>query len=257
MAVSDGETITVVKDMGLVTTVFDERTLSGLHGHLAIGHTRYSTHGSSDWNNAQPAYRPVGRAGFALGHNGNLTETDALIERAGMLPGHDRLGQRRGGGPARRGLPRERRRPRARRARRGSSSTSCPTLVGAFSFVLMDATAPLRGPRPERLPAAVPRPARPGRGPRGLGAGVGVAGARRHRGHLRAGADPGELVTIGPDGVRFAPAVRLRRSPTGCASSSSCTSHARTPACTASRCTAPAGGWGSCWPGRPRSTPTW
>ena len=87
MAVSDGETITVVKDMGLVPTVFDERTLSALPGYLAIGHTRYSTHGSSDWSNAQPVYRPVGRAGFALGHNGNLTNTDALAERAGMLPG--------------------------------------------------------------------------------------------------------------------------------------------------------------------------
>jgi amidophosphoribosyltransferase len=87
MAVSDGETITVVKDMGLVTTVFDERTLSGLPGHLAIGHTRYSTHGSSDWMAAQPVYRPVGRAGFALGHNGNLTNTAELARQAGMLPG--------------------------------------------------------------------------------------------------------------------------------------------------------------------------
>jgi len=87
MAVSDGVTITVVKDMGLVTAVFDERTLSGLSGHLAIGHTRYSTHGSSDWMAAQPVYRPVGRAGFALGHNGNLTNTPALAEKAGMLPG--------------------------------------------------------------------------------------------------------------------------------------------------------------------------
>jgi amidophosphoribosyltransferase len=87
MAVSDGDTITVVKDMGLVTTVFDERTLSGLPGDLAIGHTRYSTHGASDWEGAQPVYRPVGRAGFALGHNGNLTNTAALAEKVGMLPG--------------------------------------------------------------------------------------------------------------------------------------------------------------------------
>ncbi len=87
MAVSDGDTVTVVKDMGLVATVFDERTLSGLEGHLAIGHTRYSTHGSSDWAGAQPVYRPVGRAGFALGHNGNLTNTTALAEKVGMLPG--------------------------------------------------------------------------------------------------------------------------------------------------------------------------
>jgi len=87
MAVSDGEAITVVKDMGLVTTVFDERTVSCLPGALAIGHTRYSTTGDSSWRNAQPVYRPVGRAGFALGHNGNLTNTAALADKAGMLPG--------------------------------------------------------------------------------------------------------------------------------------------------------------------------
>lgn len=87
MAVSDGESITVVKDMGLVTRVFDDRTLSGLHGHVAMGHTRYSTHGTSDWRAAQPVYRSWGASGFALGHNGNLTNTAALAERAGMLPG--------------------------------------------------------------------------------------------------------------------------------------------------------------------------
>ena len=87
MAVSDGDTITVVKDMGLVTNVFDERTLSPLKGHLAIGHTRYSTTGSSTWRNAQPVYRAPGESGFALGHNGNLTNTAALAREAGMLPG--------------------------------------------------------------------------------------------------------------------------------------------------------------------------
>ncbi len=87
MAVSDGDVITVMKDMGLVTTVFDERKLSALRGHLAIGHTRYSTAGSSDWLHAQPVYRPRGRAGFGLAHNGNLTNTAALSDAAGMLPG--------------------------------------------------------------------------------------------------------------------------------------------------------------------------
>jgi len=87
IAASDGETITVVKDMGLVTQVFDERQLVALDGHLAIGHVRYSTTGTSDWRNAQPVYRSVGDAGFALGHNGNLTNTEALAEELGMLPG--------------------------------------------------------------------------------------------------------------------------------------------------------------------------
>jgi len=87
MAVSDGDAITVVKEMGLVTTVFDERTLLCLPGDLAMGHTRYSTTGDSNWRNAQPVYRSVGGAGFALGHNGNLTNTAALAAEAGMLPG--------------------------------------------------------------------------------------------------------------------------------------------------------------------------
>jgi amidophosphoribosyltransferase len=87
IAVSDGETITVVKDMGLVTSVFDERKLIPLEGHLAIGHVRYSTTGSSTWRNAQPVYRSVADAGFSLGHNGNLTNTELLATDLGMLPG--------------------------------------------------------------------------------------------------------------------------------------------------------------------------
>jgi amidophosphoribosyltransferase len=87
MAVSDRETVTVVKDQGLVASVFDERTLGGLQGDLAIGHTRYSTTGSSTWRNAQPSYRSVGDEQFALGHNGNLVNTAKLAAEAGMLEG--------------------------------------------------------------------------------------------------------------------------------------------------------------------------
>jgi amidophosphoribosyltransferase len=94
MAVSDGEEVLVVKDMGLVTNVFNERNLAGLQGHLAIGHTRYSTTGASTWHNAQPVYRTSSpnpdrsrTVGFALAHNGNLTNTDHLTAEIGMLPG--------------------------------------------------------------------------------------------------------------------------------------------------------------------------
>jgi amidophosphoribosyltransferase len=87
MAVSDGETIFIDKDMGLVSNVFNDRRLAALSGHLAIGHTRYSTTGSSTWRNAQPVYRSVGEVQFALAHNGNLVNTAALAEEAGMLPG--------------------------------------------------------------------------------------------------------------------------------------------------------------------------
>jgi amidophosphoribosyltransferase len=88
MAVADeGASLTVVKDMGLVPNVFDDRTLAALSGRHAIGHCRYSTTGSSTWRNAQPVYRDVGHHQFALGHNGNLTNTEALADAAGMLPG--------------------------------------------------------------------------------------------------------------------------------------------------------------------------
>ena len=57
IAVSDGAQIMVFKDMGLVPQVFDEPVLNTLRGHIAIGHCRYSTSGSSVWNNAQPTFR--------------------------------------------------------------------------------------------------------------------------------------------------------------------------------------------------------
>ncbi|MGZ5383074.1 MAG: amidophosphoribosyltransferase [Acidimicrobiia bacterium] len=87
IGVSDGETVTVSKDMGLVSQVFDEKSLAGLPGHLGIGHTRYSTTGSTTWENAQPAFRQVGATGLALGHNGNLTNAVELSERIGPQAG--------------------------------------------------------------------------------------------------------------------------------------------------------------------------
>ncbi|HEX7094624.1 MAG TPA: class II glutamine amidotransferase, partial [Acidimicrobiales bacterium] len=87
IAVSDGSGVTVVKDMGLVSTVFDDRVLAALPGRHAIGHTRYSTTGSSTWRNSQPVFRGTGHHEFALGHNGNLVNTVELAEQLGMLPG--------------------------------------------------------------------------------------------------------------------------------------------------------------------------
>ena len=81
MAVADGRGVLVYKEMGLVSQVFDEPTLATLQGHLAIGHTRYSTTGSSRWENAQPAFKTnAAGGGIALAHNGNLTNTAALAE---------------------------------------------------------------------------------------------------------------------------------------------------------------------------------
>ncbi len=84
IATSNGETVTVFKDLGLVAQVFDESSLAGLDGHLGIGHTRYSTTGSNNWANAQPAHRQVGNTSVALGHNGNLTNTAELAAKLGV-----------------------------------------------------------------------------------------------------------------------------------------------------------------------------
>jgi amidophosphoribosyltransferase len=88
IAVSDGTAILVTKEMGLVDQVFDEARLTALEGHLGIGHVRYSTTGSSTWDNAQPTFRstPAGNV-VCLAHNGNLTNTGALTAR---LPAGDK-----------------------------------------------------------------------------------------------------------------------------------------------------------------------
>ena len=133
IATSDGEDITVVKDMGLVSAVFDDRTLAALDGHLGVGHTRYSTTGSSLWQNAQPVFRDTGTTRFALGHNGNLTNTEALADAAGMLDGiitsdTDLVAE----------LLAHRLRADAELTLEGALSDLLPSLKGAFSFVACD-----------------------------------------------------------------------------------------------------------------------
>ena len=78
IAVSDGQHIGMHKGMGLVTQVFNEDILSGLSGHVAIGHTRYSTTGSSVLRNAQPLQCCLHTGTVAVAHNGNLINTEEL-----------------------------------------------------------------------------------------------------------------------------------------------------------------------------------
>ena len=80
IATSNGKKLLVYKDMGLVSQVFSESALESLIGHVAIGHTRYSTTGSSSWRNAQPTLGRTASGTVALGHNGNLTNTAELLE---------------------------------------------------------------------------------------------------------------------------------------------------------------------------------
>ena len=84
IAVSDGHNILVYKDLGLVSQVFTEATLTTLQGDLAVGHTRYSTTGSNTWENAQPVFKTDGVHSIALGHNGNLVNTSDLARMVGV-----------------------------------------------------------------------------------------------------------------------------------------------------------------------------
>lgn len=133
IATSDGETVTVFKDLGLVAQVFDQSTLAGLDGHLGIGHTRYSTTGSNSWENAQPAHRQVGSTSIALGHNGNLTNTAELASAlgvAGATTDSDLMAE---------GLAREIDDERSdERGLERALMKVAPTWKGAFSLVLMD-----------------------------------------------------------------------------------------------------------------------
>ena len=83
IAVSEHGRLTALRDLGLVTQVFDEQKLHGLQGQVAIGHTRYSTTGSSQWSNAQPLVQHGRARTVALAHNGNLVNERALREELG------------------------------------------------------------------------------------------------------------------------------------------------------------------------------
>ena len=80
IAAADGGTIRSHKEMGLIGAIFDEENLGDLSGHIAVGHTRYSTSGSSIVVNAQPLLEQSELGDFAFAHNGNLTNTDELRE---------------------------------------------------------------------------------------------------------------------------------------------------------------------------------
>ena len=78
IASANGRRLYIRTGMGLVSQVFDEEDLSYLPGHMAIGHTRYSTTGSSHAANAQPCLVEAGNGELALGHNGNIVNADVL-----------------------------------------------------------------------------------------------------------------------------------------------------------------------------------
>lgn len=89
IAVADGHTIRLYKNTGLVSQVFSPANLESLHGHYAIGHTRYSTTGESSSRNVQPFLIETRHGPVAIAHNGNLINAgelrSRLLERGGGL----------------------------------------------------------------------------------------------------------------------------------------------------------------------------
>ncbi|GAC1416250.1 MAG: amidophosphoribosyltransferase [Candidatus Velthaea sp.] len=79
IAVGNGTTLESHREMGLIGGIFDESILGGMNGFVAIGHTRYSTSGSSAVCNAQPFIEDSDIGQFAFGHNGNLTNADDML----------------------------------------------------------------------------------------------------------------------------------------------------------------------------------
>jgi amidophosphoribosyltransferase len=188
MAVSDGRGLLVYKEMGLVSQVFDEPTLATLQGHLAIGHTRYSTTGGSRWENAQPTFKtdPDGR-GIALAHNGNLTNTAELaaeLDRLGAATSDTdviaELLAREAGASLEEAIPRV-----------------LPRMEGAYSLVVMDEHTIYGARDPHGF-----RPLAIGRLPTGWviaseTAGLDIVGASLVR-----EVEPGELVAADERGLR-------------------------------------------------------
>ncbi len=78
MAVFDNDQLRIHKDMGLVNQVFVPSVLEKMTGQVGIGHTRYSTTGSSNLDNAQPVVVRTRLGAVTLAHNGNLINTESL-----------------------------------------------------------------------------------------------------------------------------------------------------------------------------------
>jgi amidophosphoribosyltransferase len=140
IATSDGDKILVFKDMGLVSQVFDETALNSLKGHIAIGHTRYSTTGGSTWENAQPTLGGSDGGTVALAHNGNLINStelrDLVHERLGAQAG--KSGELRYGNTSDTALVTTLLAANPDRTLEASALEVLPLMRGAFSLVFMD-----------------------------------------------------------------------------------------------------------------------
>jgi amidophosphoribosyltransferase len=209
IAVSDGTGVVVYKDLGLVAQVFDEPTLASLRGHIAVGHNRYSTTGSSNWENAQPTlratmlaadydishphsrpldYRPA--TTIALAHNGNLVNTAELHRQVSELGLVDDA-------TSDTALVASLLAARPDLSVEAAALEVLPTLRGAFSFVFMDEETLYAARDPQGV-----RPLVLGRLARGWVVASETAALETVGAGFVREVEPGELLAIGDDGLR-------------------------------------------------------
>ncbi len=204
IAVSNGEQILVFKDTGLVPQVFDESALESLQGHIAVGHTRYSTAGGAGWQNAQPTLGATAGGTVALAHNGNLTNAFRLRELIAERYPERASGHRPGsGGEIARGNTTDTALITALFAGdpdhtlEATAVEVLPHVEGAFSLVFMDERTLYAARDPQGI-----RPLVLGRLERGWvvaseTAALDIVGASVVR-----EVEPGELIAIDADGLR-------------------------------------------------------
>jgi amidophosphoribosyltransferase len=205
IATADGEKILVFKDMGLVSQVFNEAALESLQGHIALGHTRYSTTGSSHWRNAQPTLGKTAYGTVALGHNGNLTNTAELMELLEKrYPNHE--GDLRSGNTTDTAVLTALLAGNADSSLEATALELLPKVKGAYCLVFMDESTLYAARDPQGV-----RPLVLGRLERGWvvaseSAALDIVGASFVR-----EIEPGELIAIDENGLRstkFAPTKR-------------------------------------------------
>ena len=206
IATSNGDQLRVYKDMGLVSQVFDETSLNALTGHIAIGHTRYSTTGGSTWENAQPTLGATAGGTVALGHNGNLTNTAELIDLVAERYGSQRRGELARGNTTDTALITALLAGDPDHTLEATALEVLPRLRGAFCLVFMDEHTLYAARDPHGV-----RPLVLGRLERGWVVAsetpaLDIVGASYVR-----EVEPGELIAIDADGLRstrFAPVER-------------------------------------------------
>ncbi|HEU4541429.1 MAG TPA: amidophosphoribosyltransferase [Jiangellaceae bacterium] len=196
IAVGNHEQILVYKDMGLVSQVFDEATLNSLVGHVAVGHTRYSTTGGSRWENAQPTLGATAEGTVALAHNGNLTNTAELMDVVRERVGTD-VGELRYGNTSDTALITALLGANPDVTLEQAALDVLPELRGAFSLIFSDESALYAARDPQGI-----RPLVLGRLERGWviaseTAALDIVGASFVR-----EVEPGELVVVDEDGLR-------------------------------------------------------